>query len=288
MSHNTGNFVHELVIMAKAMEELPLVQASLTESRRQVSEQSVTIQQLELRLIDLKNELDAAHAATRTMEAQRDDAEMRFLEADDKVSSFTRLIKDQAKAFGLLLEAVEPTAKPEPVSTGPDLTKIEEHKFDDGGPYNEPTTQPAGQHWSAEDEANHQRAVDPTPVTADGGDGTSERSEQSLPPQEVNELEEWAARPLDPELPVPGYPTEGVSVPADPTVPNVDVMSGATPTTDAPNTTSPTTSDEDDVGYHNEPLISTEPGGWQAWDSWCTRMNRRYGGGSWPARPATA
>lgn len=283
MSHNTGNFVHELVIMAKAFEELPQVREELNRVNNQLIETLEQVQRLELKLIDRANEIDTIRATLAGVEAERDEATRAFLEADDKIAGFTRLIKDQAKAFGLLLEAVEPKAEPEPVNE-PTVQA-------------EPTTQPTGQHWSAEDEANHQRAVDPTPVTADGGDGTSASGQSEAGPIAIISMqEETTSAPLsatsngaEPIEPVSTQPSEGVSVPADPTA-NSTAGDGASSETATPTLSADAQADapEDDVGYHNEPLISTEPGGWQAWDSWCTRMNRRYGGGSWPARPATA
>ena len=87
------NFVSDLVAMAKAFEELPIVQEALRGSEHQCSQLSDLVQRLELRIIDLKTELDAAHAATRKVEVERDHAERMFLETDDR----------QARVLGLLL-----------------------------------------------------------------------------------------------------------------------------------------------------------------------------------------
>lgn len=113
MSPNVGNFVSDLVEMAKATEQLPRVQEELDRANTQVEELAKALQSRELHIIDLKNQIDDLNAKLRAMEVSRDDAEYRFLEADDrtdKALAFVRMVQENA---GSLLAALTPP-KPEP------------------------------------------------------------------------------------------------------------------------------------------------------------------------------
>jgi hypothetical protein len=127
------NFVNDLVMMAKAFEELPKVQAELESAKHDINGYLATIQRLELRLIDRANEIDNLNAKVRTVEVERDHAETMFLETDGKLDAAKSVLSTLMGNAGAFLQAVEPP-KPEPVA---------EPKFDDGGPYNEPQVQSA-------------------------------------------------------------------------------------------------------------------------------------------------
>lgn len=77
------SFAADLVEMARAVEELPLVRNELAEARNELERARDTITSRELRIIDLKTEVDDLQAKLRNAEVARDDAELRFLEADD-------------------------------------------------------------------------------------------------------------------------------------------------------------------------------------------------------------
>lgn len=113
MSNDVNNLAHSFVAMAQAFERLPQVQAELEESRQLHKETLDATQRLELRLIDMKNELDAAHAATRKAEVERDHAETMFLETDDKLQKSLDVLKVVIGDANDFLRAVEPP-KPEP------------------------------------------------------------------------------------------------------------------------------------------------------------------------------
>ena len=164
------NFVSELVLMAKAMEELPIVQQELHDVKASYSDALDRIQRLELRLIDASNEIASAHEASRKMEVERDHAERMFLETDDRLNAFRRLLAGFQSEAGALVAAAEPEAKPEPEDDfGAKLSEpMPEVKFDDGGPYNEPLTAPI----------TGESAADPTPAQA-GPIGTGTESVQS-------------------------------------------------------------------------------------------------------------
>lgn len=139
------NFVSDLVAMAKAFEELPQVKAELAESERARTVGIDMIQRLELRLMDLKNEVDAAHAATRRMEVERDHAERMFLETDDRLNAFRRLVQAFDTDVKSLVKAEEPEPASAPTAPAEVLPSVD------------PVTEPQGE-----------SAVDPTASTNDG------------------------------------------------------------------------------------------------------------------------
>src|SRR5438046_10447377 len=92
MSPTVGNFVHDLVEMAKAMEELPQAQAELAKLRKIAEDQAETIARREASILGLKHDIETLNEKVRTAEANRDDAELRFLDADDHIAAFLRLV----------------------------------------------------------------------------------------------------------------------------------------------------------------------------------------------------
>ena len=84
MSPTTDNFIHSLVEMSKAFEELPQVRHELevVQGANFTLHESLTAR--EESILKLKAELEQAYEARRKVEAERDDAELRFLELDEK------------------------------------------------------------------------------------------------------------------------------------------------------------------------------------------------------------
>ncbi len=123
------NFVSDLVAMAKAFEELPQVQAALFAKDHEAKSLADTVTQREASIQRLKAELEALQAAKRTVEAERDDAELRFLESEDRVSSALNFIKGTFGSAGSLIQALEPPA-PVAVPTPPTEPEV---KFSDTG-----------------------------------------------------------------------------------------------------------------------------------------------------------
>jgi hypothetical protein len=126
MSPSVGNFVTDLVEMAKATERLPLVEQELEVAKATAEAMRVTVQTLELRAIDRKEEIDRLHARIRELEVSRDDAELRFLELDEKATIVTRRLGaimssfedarlEVSTAIGFL-SPPKPEPQPEPVA----------------------------------------------------------------------------------------------------------------------------------------------------------------------------
>lgn len=122
---HVGNFVQDLVEMAKATEQLPQVQADLADAHITINNQLATIQRLELKLMERANEINGLHSKLTAAEVARDNAETMFLECDDKLSAFRRLVKGFATDVGDLVSAQEPTpevkAEPQPPTHEPPM-----------------------------------------------------------------------------------------------------------------------------------------------------------------------
>lgn len=312
------NFVSDLVAMAKAFEELPEIKAQLEAKSHDHAVSQQMIQRLELRLIDLKTELDAAHAATRKVEVERDHAERMFLETDDRLNAFRRLLGSFQTEAGALIAAAEPTVEAiDEVKVGASEVEPDHFHVDDGGPYNEPQGERAVDptnaadpnvpvHLDADSSGNASPmpsqpeavSVQPYPTSVTTLDGTSANDVGSVP-VEVSALQPegtyWkaadeeaaAARPTDPT--VAATPIE-TGADALSTGASENMTASADTTTEQPSIS--TSASVDDVGYHNEPKIASVGGAeaWAEWDKWCERMNRRYPAahGGWPQRQQAA
>lgn len=117
MSPTVNNFVHDLVAMAKAMEDLPHVQAELDSTKADLEQSRVVVQNRELSILNLKAEIETLQAKVRTTEAERDDAEIRFLELDEKTNKVlanVAAIQANALAVQESLNPPKPVPMPEP------------------------------------------------------------------------------------------------------------------------------------------------------------------------------
>lgn len=120
MSPTTDNFIHSLVEMSKAFEELPSVKQELNASEQERNNLAIAVQQREESILKLKAELEAKNETIRKVEAERDDAELRFLELDDRVGKVTKKFQAALEAMDATDKAIEtlhpqPEPQPEPV-----------------------------------------------------------------------------------------------------------------------------------------------------------------------------
>ncbi len=257
--HAANSLVHDLVEMAKAMETLPLVQAQLAEAEAKNNFQLETIQRLELKLIDRTAEIDVANAATRKAEAERDSAESMFLETDDKLLAFRRLVSAFSTDAASLLRAQEPEPTTQPPQAGPSI--------DDGGPYNSPMVEQA----IREDIVHLEATSDPIPTSGQSEVGEPVTSTEAIPVS-VDTVSS-SLEPVHSDLVQPTEPNPTVGSPVGPTA----SLASAAPAPAASVADAP----EDDVGYHNEPDADMAH---SHWEDWAGRMSRRYGADSWPKR----
>jgi len=126
MTTNVTGFVHDLVSMAKAMEELPAVKAALATEVEHANRLAQTVQAREEAILRLKAEYEALQAKLKTAEAERDDAEIRFLEADDKAHRVLDMVRGVQALVGETVVTLDPPKpvepEPAPVSVSVDPT----------------------------------------------------------------------------------------------------------------------------------------------------------------------
>lgn len=99
--HAVNNFVSDLVLMAQAMERLPQVEAELANARRVAEERWDTIEACKADLEQSRTYAASLEAKVRETEASRDDAELRFLELDEKAGNAVHLLTGLVEGFDL-------------------------------------------------------------------------------------------------------------------------------------------------------------------------------------------
>src|SRR5258708_39558095 len=133
MSPAVGNFVQDLVEMAKATETLPIVQHENETLKADLSRAQDTIAARETAIISYKQQIDDLQAKVRQAEVARDDAEYRFLELDEKshtVLGDIESILTLANAAKLILNPPKPEPVVEPVSILPQAVPSEPVQVD--------------------------------------------------------------------------------------------------------------------------------------------------------------
>ncbi len=117
--HALNSLVHDLVEMAKATERLPELEVVLESKNKTIDTQADIIQRLELQEIDRKTEIDALHANIRNLEVSRDDAELRFLEVEDKLANVVAMARASQVSLGQMLGLIDPPKAQEPAPAVP-------------------------------------------------------------------------------------------------------------------------------------------------------------------------
>jgi septal ring factor EnvC (AmiA/AmiB activator) len=129
MSPNTqqhvSSLVSDLVEMAEATRKLPELQRSLEEFERKSREDGERIARLEQKLMEAAAREDELKAKLRSVEAERDDAGFRQLEAEDKLADLRRTIENSFAAMGQSLAAVNGDGKDQSVR----MSAIEVQEF---------------------------------------------------------------------------------------------------------------------------------------------------------------
>lgn len=169
MSPNVANsLVHDLVEMAKAMEQLPQVQAEAAQLRAERDECLEGIAGREATILRLKAEIESLHADKRALEVARDEAQFHALEANDRTQRALEFIKATFGNAGALIQALEPP-KPEPtpaevpVQAMPEAApEVSEPKAIDNPLYGDP------QHFGHVHEPHPADVVQPEPGPAIG------------------------------------------------------------------------------------------------------------------------
>ncbi len=186
MSPAVGNFVHDLVEMAKAMELLPQAEAENARLHTQVEEYAKTVQAREMAIIGYKDEIEALHAKVRSLEVERDDASFRTMEVEDTLHSTldqARRAKDTLDGLIAKLDPPKPQPEPEVVQpqavTPVEASPIPGHEYDKATDAWYPTASPEGQ-----------SAEVPTPIASSGHtEDTSSGQETVGSTQSADDLE---------------------------------------------------------------------------------------------------
>ena len=112
MSNGNGiSFVHDLVAMATAADKVPQLEARIAELEAVKADYESSLLEKEEQLIDRANAHGETEARLHNAEVARDDAEFRFLEADDaKLAAVRamRMVIGEAEAFVKAVTPVEP------------------------------------------------------------------------------------------------------------------------------------------------------------------------------------
>lgn len=115
MSPNVGNFVHDLVEMAKAMETLPQVQAELAASNERIDKLLEGINRRDADLEQSRTYAATLEQKVHDLEVSRDDAELRFLELDEKAGKASNSLHAAlAMVEGAISDLTPPKPEPQP------------------------------------------------------------------------------------------------------------------------------------------------------------------------------
>lgn len=297
---HVSDMAMSFVEMAKAFEELPKVKAELAEANRAFNHASDTIQRLELKLIDRNTTIDELHAKVREAEVARDDAELRFLEADEKLGNVAKALQAAGESVGLALR------KPEPV-------KMEDRELMDPTIVHTPTSESSREEGTSAitvasiSTETGQSVAEPSaplpdatsqPVLAEAT--TESQSASEVPPEPFSP----ESSPTDPvevrEEPRPtlsdgpmeasssGQPTDGTIVEStntgqsDPLPTVASPIDGSLAGNTNANPSGDASSPIDEPSYANEPKDRWT----QDWSKWAERMDAKYGTYRWPDRTA--
>lgn len=118
MSPHVGNFVQDLVEMAKATERLPGLEAELAKAHDDIESYAKSLQAREIAILEYKAEIERLQDQVRNAEVSRDDAELRFLSLEETSHMVRRVLNDIASSAQnqaqQITAAIEPEPKPQP------------------------------------------------------------------------------------------------------------------------------------------------------------------------------
>src|SRR6266568_4709619 len=111
MTDQGHNFIREIAEAYRALEAEPELQHKVQDYEGRHVRDGETIARLETRIMELKNAQDELNAKLRSVEAERDDAGFRHLEAEDKVNNLIRTFQDVQATVGHTTAAVTGSGK---------------------------------------------------------------------------------------------------------------------------------------------------------------------------------
>ncbi len=112
-NERVGSFVSDLVEMAKAVEQVPVLERELHNAGSVINSLQQTRSDLEVSLEASRRYAATLEQRCHDLEVQRDSAELRFLESDDAVGTLKRAMRIAMDEVDSALQAVTPVV-PEP------------------------------------------------------------------------------------------------------------------------------------------------------------------------------
>lgn len=295
-----GDLASSFVEMAKAYEELPRIKAELAEANRAFNHASDTIQRLELKLIDRNTTIDELHAKVREAEVARDDAELRFLEADEKLGKVAKALQVAGESVGLALRRpepviTEPVAEPGSTSAAPSFAYASDGTIspEPGQSVADPTVQSDSTNQSIASSTTAEPVEPVQPASSGFNEVPPEPFSPESKPTDVVEVREETG-PIASQTEHASSETVGTVETTDgakmPTEPG---QSDPLPTVASPidaslagntnaNPSGDANSPIDEPSYANEPKNRWT----QEWSKWAERMDAKYGRYHWPVRTA--
>ena len=228
-THAANSLISDLAEMVKAVEELPQVQAALEHEQSLTRNQLECIARLEQEKAALAFELMTTQAKVKTAEASRDDAELRFLEIEDRFSKLASAVTGAHSLVAVANAVAEPQvaevtqSKADPTTPDGSVTTFpsEQSQGESATPpmIGTTTNTPASEGVSV--------STDPTNANASAPDISSGAAAE---PSVVSTQVEWPQPSEAPPLPLQSSP-----VPIPSTTPEVAASANgsASPSADA-------------------------------------------------------
>jgi hypothetical protein len=266
MTHDrVSNFATELAQMALASQRLPEVEGELRAAHRAHEVDLDTIQMLELRIMDLKSQADYLRATVRKVEAERDDAELRFLECDDAKTTLVRTLEVLGKDVAGVLAAVMPIPTAPTVTEGVSVLEYPTPTASDGPTEASSSGQGTDGSTTVESPSPFSGTTEPLPSpSASSSDGdTNDAGLRGDPTTDNVSLGDGVSVLLPPTLAT----AEPVSPTADDGAATASAPSTATPSADA-------TSGDLEPQHYIETINSEGYPTWEVNPSWTDWVNR--------------
>jgi len=154
MTHGQ-NFMREMAEAYQALEREPGLLRLIDEMRAATQSDGDTIARLERKLMERFAEIDELRAKLRSVEAERDDAGFRQLEAEDKATTLQRVVENLVSSLGETLAAVTGDGRDR-------FVRMAQSEVNELAEYSETKAKAAAK--QAEEEAKP--VADPTPADA--------------------------------------------------------------------------------------------------------------------------
>lgn len=118
MTINTNDVLSAITQASEALAREPKHLEQINFLQRDLGQVQSHNQNLELRIVDYKSNIESLEAKVRSLEVERDQAQFRTLELEDAAYRATTLLKNVGMAFADAIAVIDPP-KPEPVVEQP-------------------------------------------------------------------------------------------------------------------------------------------------------------------------